>query len=109
MAKVKVRMKVCDNTHIIEVTQDQEGGYDLRIESTCPKAVALAESLKKLTMEDLVDKRNGRIHRTFIESDMSSNCLVASGIVTAAWLEAGLISKRLMSSKGANDVEYIGD
>lgn len=109
MAKVKVQMKVCNNTHIIEVTPDQEGGYDLKIESTCHKAVALAERLKKLNMEDLVDKKNGRIHMAFLESDMSSNCLVASGIVTAAWLEAGMISKNLMRKMGANDVEYIGE
>lgn len=50
------------------------------------------KGLRVLCMDDLTNKREGRIFKEFLASDMSCNCLVLPGVITAAWVEAGLIA-----------------
>jgi hypothetical protein len=44
----------------------------------------LINGLGELTVADLSDKKEGKVFREFIASDMSANCLVLSGVLTAA-------------------------
>lgn len=99
----------CDNKSEIEVSTTEGGDYAVKVTSTCSKAVKFVEGLGNLSLTDLTDKKESKIFRNFTESDMSANCLVLSGVLTASWVEAGMIA-RSMARKGIPlSIEFIGD
>jgi hypothetical protein len=98
-SKVQVNMFPCVNKSVIEVKSAEDGSYIVKVTSTCKKAERFVEGLGPLTLTDLIDKKDGKIFRDFIASDMSANCLMLSGVLTAAWVEAGMIA-RSMTKKG---------
>ena len=106
-SKVRVNMFPCDNKSEIEVQTTESGEYIVRVTSTCKKAEKFIEGLGPLSIMDLMDKKESKIFRDFISSDMSANCLILSGVVTAAWVEAGMIA-RSMAKKGIPlSIEFI--
>jgi hypothetical protein len=89
----------CENTTDITVNVNDEGEYVVKATSTCKKAEKFVEGLGPLTLFDLTDKTSSKVFKDFIASDMSANCLLLSGVMTAAWVEAGMIT-RSMARKG---------
>lgn len=97
----------CENKSEIEVLSTDDGNYVVKVTSTCTKAQKFIEGLGPLTLTDLTDKRESKIFRDFIISDMSANCLILSGVLTAAWIEAGMIA-RSMARKGVPlSIEFV--
>lgn len=92
-SKVRVNMFPCENKSVIEVQTTQDGDYVVKVTSTCKKAQTFVEGLGSLSLTDLTDKKESKVFRDFIGSDMSANCLVLSGLLTAAWVEAGMIAR----------------
>ena len=92
-SKVRVNMFPCENKSVIEVQSTEDGDYVVKVTSTCKKAEKFVEGLGSLSITDLTDKKESKIYREFIASDMSANCLVLSGVLTAAWVEAGMIAR----------------
>ena len=85
----------------------EDGNYVVNVTSTCAKAQKFIEGLGPITLIDLTDKKESKIFRDFITSDMSANCLILPGVLTAAWVEAGLIA-RSMAKKGIPlSIEFI--
>ena len=98
-SKVKVNMFPCGNTSLIEVSEEGDGSYSVKVSTTCQKAQRYVEGLGPLSLVDLTDKTVSKVFKDFISSDMSANCLLPSGVLTAAWVEAGMIA-RSMTAKG---------
>jgi hypothetical protein len=92
-SKIRVNMFPCENKSVIEVHSAEDGNYIAKATSTCKKAEKFVEGLGPLSLTDLTDKRDSKVFRDFIASDMSANCLVLSGLLTAAWVEAGMIAR----------------
>jgi hypothetical protein len=108
-AKVRVNMFPCDNRSEIEVSTTEDGEYIVKVTSTCKKAEKFVEGLGTLSLIDLTDKQESKIFRNFIASDMSANCLLLSGVMTAAWVEAGMIA-RSMAKKGIPlSIEFVDE
>lgn len=99
VSKVKVNMFPCGNTSLVEVSTGDDGSYLVNVSTTCLKAQKLVEELGPISLTDLTDKKESKIFRDFIASDMSANCLVLSGVLSATWVEAGMIA-RSMTKKG---------
>lgn len=108
-SKVRVSMFPCDNKTTITVETREDGDYSIDATSTCSKAERFVKGLGTLTMEDLTNKREGRIFREFLASDMSCNCLVLSGVITAAWVEAGLIARSNARKGVPLTIEFVND
>ncbi len=106
-SKVRVRNNVCNKSSTIEVSMNGNCEFDVSIESDCQNVTRFAEFLPVLTMDDLTDKKNSIVIRTYQEQEMSANCLVPAGILTAAWMEAGMVSKNRFKAVERNCVEYI--
>ncbi len=106
-SKVRVKNNVCNKTSIIEVSMNENCGFDVSIDSDCQNVQRFADFLPSLTMEDLSDKKNSAVIRTYQEQEMSANCLVPAGILTAAWMEAGMVSKNRFKAVERNCVEYM--
>jgi hypothetical protein len=98
-SKVRVKMFPCENSTEIVVNTNADGDYVVEATGTCPKAVKFVAGLGPLSLIDLADKKESKIFRNFMDSDMSANCLVLPGVMTAAWVEAGMIA-RSMARRG---------
>jgi hypothetical protein len=99
----------CDNKTTITVRATEDGDYAIEASSTCPKAERFVNGLRQLSMEDLTNKREGKIFREFLASDMSCNCLVLSGVITAAWVEAGLIARSNARKGVPLSIEFLNE
>ncbi len=102
-------MYPCQNTSLIEVSAGEDGTYGVRVTTTCPKAQKLVEGLGPLTLTDLIQKDASKVFHDFLLSDMSANCLVPSGILTAAWVEAGMIAGSVARAKKQLCIEFLPD
>ena len=106
-SKVRYHMFPCDNRSNIEVSMTDDGDFEVKATSTCPKVEKFLNGLSPLSMTDLTDKAESKVFREFLGSDMSANCLTPSAVLTAAWVEAGMISKRLATKEGSISVHFI--
>lgn len=106
--KVRIRMFPCGNVSEIRVSGTIDGRYMVMTDSsTCEKARRFVEGLGPLTLDDLADKKRSRIFRDFIDSDMSANCLLLPGVMTAAWAEAGMIAVSAKRRGESLSIEFI--
>ena len=108
-AKVKVNMRLCGKTHHITVDSTEEGDFRCTIETDCINVKEFSQGVERLTIMDLTDKKASKIVNRYCDCGMSANCLVPAGVMSAGWMEAGMISRTLAGKKKANDVEFIVD
>jgi len=106
MATVTAHMRTCGKKHRITVTMNQEGNFDVNVESDCFKVVAFGENLKYVTMEDITDFDNTRLNKREIRGDMSPPCLAPIAVLNAAWIEAGMLSRSLVKRIKENSVDF---
>ena len=106
-SKVRVNMFPCDNKSEIEVQSTDDGNYVVKVTSTCKKAERFVEGLGLLSLTDLIDKKESKIFRDFVASEMSANCLILSGVVTAAWVEAGMIARSVAKKGVPLSIEFV--
>ncbi len=108
-SKVKVNMNLCAKTTIVEVTQTPEGTYKVQVTTPCDNVKEFAQGLEELTLNDLTDKRSSKVFDRMRVTKMSADCLVPAGILTAAWLEAGMIAQSRAKKVKFNSVEFVFD
>ena len=101
-------MRTCGKKHVVTVTMNAEGNFDVKIESDCHKVALFGEKLKYVTMEDIIDFENSRINKREFRGDMSPPCLSPIAVLDAAWLEAGMLSKTLVKRIKENSVDFSG-
>ena len=106
MATVTAHMRTCGKTHRISVVMNQEGNFDVKVESDCHKVSLFGENLRYLTMEDIVDYDSSRLHKREIRGDMSPPCLVPIAVMDAAWIEAGMLSRSLAKRVKENSIDF---
>jgi hypothetical protein len=100
-------MEICDRVSAVEVTDQKDGTYAVKVKTACPNVREFTTGLEILNLIDLTDKRNSRVFERMRESKMSANCLFPAGLLSAAWLEAGLIAKSRAKDKKGNRIEFI--
>jgi len=106
---VRVKSNLCAKTSKITVTMNAEGAFDVDIKSDCDNIKNYASGLSVLTMEDLIDKGQSKVINRYQNISMSANCMVPSAILSAAWMEAGLISKSRAKAVQNSTIEYLMD
>lgn len=106
-SKVRVHMNICEKTHLITVTTNENGNFDVHIATDCPNVKEFSEGLLDLTLDDLTDKVNSRIVNRYRNVRMSANCAVPSGVLSAAWIEAGMIARSRARDKKCNVIEFL--
>ena len=108
-SRVRIHMNICEKISTVTISTNENGNYDVKAASSCENVKEYVEELKDLTIVDLTDKMNSRILDRFRTVKMSANCAVPSGVITAAWMEAGLISKSRALQKESNVIEFLQD
>lgn len=107
MTKVIVKSKICSKTHIIDVTMDDDGDLAVKIESDCDNVNSYAKLLgDKLTMADVTEREGSKLTDNGILAPLTMTCLVPVGVLDAAWLELGMLSKNLAREVGSNEISY---
>ncbi len=108
-AKVKVNMRLCGKTHHITVDKLEDGNFSVKIDTDCVNVKGFSEGIGTVTLQDLTDQANSSIIHRYCHCRMSANCLVPAGVLSAGWMEAGMISRTCARRNKANDVEFIVD
>ena len=108
-SRVRVNMTICSKTSVIEVTQNDEGEYEIKVDTDCDHVQEFIDSLGTLSIVDISDKENSKVWECFKKAKMSANCLTPAALMSAAWMEAGMLSKNLAKSRGSVSVEFLVD
>ncbi|HOO04308.1 MAG TPA: hypothetical protein PLJ11_06265 [Methanomassiliicoccales archaeon] len=108
-SKVRVRMFPCDNVSTVEARSTDDGDFELKVSSTCPKVERFVSTLSPLSLADLTDKASSKVFQEFMASDMSANCLTPSAVLTAAWVEAGMIARSNARKGIPLMIEFVND
>ncbi len=106
-SKVKVNMRLCGKTHLITVNKTEDGNFSCKIATDCENVKNFSEGLENLTLTDLMDQANSGIVNRYRNCRMSANCLAPAGVISAGWVEAGMISRTTAKKNRVNDVEFI--
>ena len=108
-SKVKVNMNLCGYITTIEVTDAENGTFDVRIRSPCKKVSEFAKGLDKLEMMDLADWSNSKVLERMKEGEVGLHCSVPTALLNAARLEAGMIAMSLAKKVKGNSWEFVFD
>ncbi len=103
-SKVVVNMRACSHAHTITVSMRDDGDMDVDIVSDCPHIQEYARRLQVITMDDITDFAGSRIVDPEVRQPVSATCLCPIGVFTAAWKEAGMMSKTICERFHSNDI-----
>ena len=106
-SKVKVNMNVCGKHTTIEVSQRNDGDFDVKAETDCDNVREFIDMLGILSLVDLTDKKASKVWECFKNARMSSDCITPAAVMQAAWIEAGLLSKNLALKNHHVSIEYL--
>ncbi|MGE0014675.1 MAG: hypothetical protein AB7S83_00565 [Candidatus Methanomethylophilaceae archaeon] len=107
MATVIVDMAFCDKKHKITAKLREDGDLDIHIATDCDLIRRYADRLgKTVSVKDVTDWRGSRVYDPEICSVSSATCLAPSGVINAAWLELGMLSKTKARQIHANCVRF---
>lgn len=104
-SKVTVNMRTCSKTHSITVSMRDDGyTMDVNIVSDCAHVQEYAKRLTEITMDDTFDICTSKINCPEVRHGLSAPCLCPIGVMDAAWMECGMLSKNLCRRMKCNDV-----
>ena len=100
---------MCGFVALIEINERDDGTYDIKVDSPCEKIQKFAEGLENLTLVDIADWPNSAVQKRMLEVKLGPACLIPSGILNAARIEAGLVSKSLAEEVKNISIEFVFD
>lgn len=107
MASVKVNMRLCEKTHKITVTPNDSGTFDVKIATDCDHVKEYAKRIPTVTMDDITDMSGSTVMSYDNTMMMTPTCLAPKGVLYAAWLEVGMISKSRAETVKENSISFI--
>ncbi|NLN72378.1 MAG: hypothetical protein GX137_06300 [Thermoplasmatales archaeon] len=103
MATVTVDMKFCEKKIEITVTPREDGDLDLVIDTDCDNVRSYYEKLGRiLTADDVTDNEHSKVLDKQTCAPLTMTCMAPVGVINAAWLELGLLSKSRANAVGEN-------
>ena len=99
-SEIVVKMPICDRSVRVRVTAREDGDMDVEILSDCPSIDHYAATLGRITMDDITGFEGSRINREDVRGNMSMICLAPIAVYQAAWLECGMMSRRIYGKTG---------
>lgn len=107
MATVLVKMNMCGFTHRITVTMKEDGDLDVHIVSPCEHVREFAKNLgRTISVGDVTDRNGSRVFDHEVLQPLTLTCLAPKGVIDAAWLELGMMSKSRAKEVGGNEISY---
>lgn len=107
MATVTVDMRFCERKSRITVTLREDGDLDLHIDTDCDSVRSYYSNLGGIiTVDDVTDRENSRILNPGITEPLTMTCMTPLGIINAAWLELGMLSRSRADKVGENTMIF---
>lgn len=107
MAVVVVKMNFCKKTHRITVKDKGDGTYSLHVATDCPEVRDYAKALgDTLELQDLTSFETSKVYDHKMCNMITMTCLAPNGIMNAAWLEAGMLSRSRAKEIKQNTVNF---
>lgn len=69
---------------------------------------SFAKNLTVISMDDIMNFETSRINREEVRGNMSMICLAPIAVYQAAWIEAGMMSRRIYSKTGSCEMSMKG-
>lgn len=69
---------------------------------------SFAKNLAVISMDDIMNFETSRINREEVRGNMSMICLAPIAVYQAAWIEAGMMSRRIYSKTGSCEMSMKG-
>lgn len=101
---IHVNMNTCCRTAKVTVSRRDDGDLDVSIESDCQNVCEYARRLTRMTEMDVLDFPNSVVNREGVRDPLTATCLVPMGVVYAASMELGMMSKRIGDSVHADEI-----
>lgn len=101
---VIVKMNTCGKTSRITVSMRDDGDMDVKITTDCKNVQGYADRLTKVGMSDITDRHGSVILDPDVAATLSATCLVQSGVLSAAWIEVGMLSGATCKRVHGNEV-----
>ena len=96
---IYVNMNTCSRTARVSVTRRDDGDLDVSIDVR-----RYAERLTRMTEMDVIDFAHSVVNREGVRDPLTATCLVPMGVVYAASMELGMMSKRMGDSVHADEI-----
>lgn len=97
---IETKMSVCDKWIRVTAKNKEDGTIDINVESDCDALKHFAERLTNVSVEDVTNFETSRINKEETRGNMSMICLAPIMVYQAAWMEIGMMSKRIYSMQG---------
>ncbi len=107
VSKVRVDATICDNTTTVTAKDLGGGKVGIEIETNCPSVAHFASLLKEADTDDLTNWEKNRILELASRSGLTTTCLVPTAIFNCAWVELGMISRRLAKDKSPLCLHFV--
>ena len=107
MVSIIVKSKFCDKTHRIDVSMKDDGDLSVHIDSDCDNVKDFAKLLgDTLTIPDVTVRELSKLFDPQITQPLTMTCLVPTGILDAAWLEMGMMSKSRAKLVKSDEISF---
>lgn len=107
MGEVVVKMNFCDKIHKIKVTAREDGDFDLHVATNCNHIRDYVNNIGPiLTLTDLCERSLSKVYDPRNCEPITPTCLTPAAIISAGWLEAGMLSSSRAKVVGENCVEF---
>ena len=97
---IESRMTICDKYIRVTAEKREEGTVDIAINSDCDALKGFSQELKNVTMEDITNFETSRINKEEVRGNMSMICTAPILVYQAAWMEYGMLSRRIFPKMG---------
>ncbi len=97
---IEVDMSICSKKIKVTATAREDGDFDIDICSDCHFVDHYAQSLKKVSMDDITNFEKSTINREDVRGNMSMICLAPIAVYQAAWMECGMLSRKIYGKTG---------
>ena len=92
---VETNMSVCSKRISVTASLRDDGDIDIHVETDCDAAKHFAEKLTKVTLADVTNFETSIINKEETRGPMSMICLAPISVYQAAWMEIGMMSKKI--------------
>lgn len=105
---IRTEMRICDKYVEVTASARVDGGFDILVDSDCEALRSFAKNLTVISMDDIMNFETSRINREEVRGNMSMICLAPIAVYQAAWIEAGMMSRRIYSKTGSCEMSMKG-
>ena len=97
---IESKMTICDKYIKVTADQKEDGTIGIKIESDCDALKGFAENLTSITMDDILNFETSKINKENVRGNMSMICTAPIMVYQAAWMECGMLSRRIYPKMG---------